>query len=142
MKKIVILSFILPMFVLSYSAYAFKGHHGSMQWWKDTDVISALNLDPGTISNLNSIYTSNQAFITSIRSQLKSDRSALEQAISTNGDISGAATKVVADETALINARMNTRLALIGVLSSQQKQELVQFFQSHRRTPQATPAPS
>jgi hypothetical protein len=142
MKKIAILSFILPMFVLSYSAYAFHGHHGSMQWWKNTDVITALNLDPGTISNLNSIYTSNQASIRSISSQLKGDRSALEQAISTNGNISGAAATVVADETALINARMSMRLALINVLNPLQKQELVQFFQSHRKIPLATPAPS
>jgi Spy/CpxP family protein refolding chaperone len=142
MKKIAVLLSILPMFVLSYSAYAFHGHHGSMQWWKNTDVISTLQLTSDQISNLNLIYTSNQASIKSIRSQLKSDRSALGQAISTNSGISSAAATVVADETALINARMNMRLALIGVLSSQQKQELVQFFQSHRKTPVATPAPS
>jgi Spy/CpxP family protein refolding chaperone len=147
MKKIAVLLSILPMFVLSYSAYAFHGHHGSMQWWKNTDVISTLHistlqLTSDQISNLNLIYTSNQASIKSIRSQLKSDRSALGQAISTNSGISSAAATVVADETALINARMNMRLALIGVLSSQQKQELVQFFQSHRKTPVATPAPS
>ncbi len=142
MKKIAVLSFILPMFVLSYSAYAFHGHHGSMQWWKNTDVISKLQLTNDQINSLNQIYTSNQGQISNLYSQLKGDRSALGQAISTNGDIQGAANKVVQDETTLINTRMTMFVQLINQLNPQQKQELEQIFQRHHKTSVSpTPAP-
>jgi Spy/CpxP family protein refolding chaperone len=145
MKKIAVLLFILPMFVLSYSAYAFHGHHGSMQWWKNTDVINALQLTNDQINSLNQIYTSNHGQISNLYSQLKSAGSTLKSTMgdpnSTMNQISSASNSVLQIKQQIEQAKMNMHLALIGVLNSQQRSALVQTFQSHRRTPQATPQP-
>jgi len=146
MKKMVILSFILPMFVLSYSAYAFHGHHGSMQWWKNTDVISKLQLTNDQIDSLNSTYTSYQGQISNLYSQLKSagstSKSTMGDPNSTMNQISSASNAVLQIKQQIEQAKMNMHLALIGVLNSQQRSELVQIFQSHHKTSVSpTPAP-
>jgi Spy/CpxP family protein refolding chaperone len=133
------------MFVLSYSAYAFHGHHGSMQWWKNTDIISKLQLTNDQINGLNQIYTSNQGQISNLYSQLKTAGSTLRSTMgdpnSTMNQISSASNAVLQIKQQIEQSKMNMRLALIGVLNSQQRSELVQIFQSHRRAPQATPQP-
>jgi len=143
MKKIAVVWSILSMFVLSYSAYAFHGHHGSMQWWKNTDVITKLQLTNDQINSLNQIYTSNQGQISNLHSQLKSSKSTQ---LSTMGDpnstmnqISSASNAVLQIKQQIEQAKMNMHLALIGVLNSQQRSELMQVFQRHRSTPQAIP---
>ncbi len=145
MKKMVILLLVLPVFVLSYSAYAFHGHHGSMQWWKNTDVISKLQLTNDQINSLNQIYTSNRGRISNLYSQLKSAGSTLKSTMgdpdSTMNQISSASNAVLQIKQQIEQAKMNMRLALIGVLNSQQRSGLEQVFQSHHKT-SVSPAPA
>jgi Spy/CpxP family protein refolding chaperone len=143
MKKILILLSFLPILGLAYSAYAFHGHHG-MQWWKNTDVISALQLTPAQISQLNATYTNDKGQVKNLYPQLKSARSTLRSTIanpnSTMDDIKVAANAVFTIKQQIAQDRMNMYLDLMGQLSAQQRSQLVQFFQSHRK-PQATPQP-
>ncbi len=133
MKKVLVLLFILPMFVFAYSAY---GHGiGSKQWWKNTDVISQLGLSSAQISSLNQIYTTDEGQISSFYSQLKSAGSSLRSSLadpnSTSDQISSAANTVLQIKQQIQGARTNMFVALMGVLSSQQRSQLQQIFQSH-----------
>ena len=143
MKKTLILLSFLPLLGLAYSAYAFHGHHG-MQWWKDTDVISALQLSTAQINQLNTTYTNDKGQIKNLFPQLKSARSTLRSTIanpsSTMDDIKNASNGVLTIKQQISQAKMNMYLDLLSQLSAQQRVQLVQFFQSHRR-PLATPSP-
>jgi hypothetical protein len=61
---------------------------------------------------------------------------------STMNQISSASNSVLQIKQQIEQAKMNMHLALIGVLNSQQRSEHEQIFQSHRKTPLATPAPA
>ena len=144
MKKTLILLSFLPLLGLAYSAYAFGGHHHGMQWWKNTDVISALQLSTDQINRLNTTYTNDKAQIKNLFPQLKTARSTLKSTVSnpnsTMDDIKNASNAVLTIQQQISQARMNMRLDLLSQLSAQQRSQLVQFFQSHRK-PLATPSP-
>ena len=144
MKKTLILLSFLPLLGLAYSAYAFGGHHHGMQWWKDTDVISALQLSTAQINQLNTTYTNDKGQIKNLFPQLKSARATLRSTIanpsSTMDDIKNASNGVLTIKQQISQAKMNMYLDLLSQLSAQQRVQLVQFFQSHRK-PQATPSP-
>jgi Spy/CpxP family protein refolding chaperone len=144
MKKTLIVLSFLPLLGLAYNAHAFGDHHHGMQWWKNTDVISALQLSPAQINQLNTTYTNDKAQIKNLFPQLKNARSTLKSTIanpnSTMDDIKSASNGVLTIQQQISQARMNMHMDLLSQLSAQQRSQLVQFFQSHRK-PVATPSP-